>query len=409
MELVGVDLYGDFESGAKARGLNLVFTSAGVKVQHPESHAESLVAWSGLDAARCFERLVLRDGRSAAVLELISDGRSLRFLLPDDSVAPGQAAYLDRALPAWLARYKSAPVVVPASAATDEYFAGSGAEEVPVPAPPGPGDGAGNSTTLRERLRAAVKDRRTLAILAVLVLVVVIPVVVYVVKSEVDTRGSSTGAAVVSAASALAGSVNVRASDLPAGWVTATVAASTPPPVAPGTQLRAVLALASCVQQPSAVVGGWLGTSKLPGQITAVTSTTLQSASDPTLQIVSTTKVMQSPVEARSLLAPFNAPNFATCFDQYQVAAVAVPITAQVQPTTMAFPAPAGVAAYSCVTTFTLSNHRDEVVQDAFIVGGRSTTVLQSSAMGLSVPSVDFTSAYHGVVTRVARADGTDG
>jgi hypothetical protein len=108
MELVGVVLAGNADAAATTSGLNLVFTADGITVRHPQTEAQSLLAWSGLDATRCVERLVLPDGRNAAVLELIADGRSLRFLLPADTVAPGQAAYLEQALPYWLALYKTA-------------------------------------------------------------------------------------------------------------------------------------------------------------------------------------------------------------------------------------------------------------------------------------------------------------
>jgi hypothetical protein len=409
MELAGVALAGSSEEGATTWGLNLVFTAAGITVVHPQSHAESLVAWSGLDATRCAERRVLPDGRSATVLELISDGQSLRFLLPADTVAPGQVAYLDQALPAWLARYKGSPVVIPASvtpAPTAPPAIATATVAVardrvppdaqsPVSVPPDGRDGAGDPESGEEQgLRPAGPGRRTRLLLVGLLVAVVIAAAVYVVSTP-GTSGPS--------ASALAASINVRARDLPAGWVPTTAAGSTPPAALPSARSKAAQALAACISQPSAVVEGWFGTTAFPGQMAAVTSRTFQGGSAPTVQIVSTTKVMHSSAQVRSLADPFATQNFATCFEQYQVAAVAVPITAQVQSVVRS--APAGVKVSYVVTTFTLSNQQTEVVEDAFLVGGRAATVLQWSAAGLSVPSADVTSASDAVARRMAEAD----
>ena len=107
MQLGGVALAGDADRGTKTtEGLSLLFTTAGITVQGPQPQIERLLVWSGLDSASCREKVDLPDGRNAAVMELTSGGQSIRFLLPMDAVTPGQAAYLDQALPAWLARYK---------------------------------------------------------------------------------------------------------------------------------------------------------------------------------------------------------------------------------------------------------------------------------------------------------------
>ena len=118
MQLGGVALAGDADRGTKTtEGLSLLFTTAGITVQGPQPQIERLLVWSGLDSASCREKIDLPDGRNAAVMELTSGGQSIRFLLPMDAVTPGQAAYLDQALPAWLARYKgTAAPVVPAPA-----------------------------------------------------------------------------------------------------------------------------------------------------------------------------------------------------------------------------------------------------------------------------------------------------
>ena len=114
MQLPGVALAGDADRGTKTtEGISLLFTTAGITVQGPQPQIERLLVWSALDSATCHEVMQLADGRQAAIMELTSGGQSIRFLLPTDAVSPGQAAYLDQALPTWLARYKgsTAPTV----------------------------------------------------------------------------------------------------------------------------------------------------------------------------------------------------------------------------------------------------------------------------------------------------------
>jgi hypothetical protein len=143
MQLGGVALAGDAERGTKTtEGLSLLFTTAGITVQGPQPQIERLLVWSGLDSANCREKVALPDGRNAAVMELTSGGQAIRFLLPLDTVTPGQAAYLDQALPAWLARYKGGtasatpPSPPPAPSAT-----GANTHEQVAP-PPAAGPGA---------------------------------------------------------------------------------------------------------------------------------------------------------------------------------------------------------------------------------------------------------------------------
>ena len=128
MQLGGVALAGDAERGTKTtEGLSLLFTTAGITVQGPQPQIERLLVWSGLDTASCREKIALPDGRNAAVMELTSGGQSIRFLLPMDAVTPGQAAYLDQALPAWLARYKGSVTPNPPPAPASSF--------APPPAP----------------------------------------------------------------------------------------------------------------------------------------------------------------------------------------------------------------------------------------------------------------------------------
>jgi hypothetical protein len=137
MQLPGVALAGDAERGTKTtEGISLLFTSAGVTVQGPQPQIERLLVWSALDSASCREKIQLPDGREAAIMELTSGGQSIRFLLPSDSVSPGQAAFLDQALPTWLVRYQglSAPVAPAAVAPGAEGEVGV-ALPAPGPAP----------------------------------------------------------------------------------------------------------------------------------------------------------------------------------------------------------------------------------------------------------------------------------
>jgi hypothetical protein len=145
MQLGGVALAGDAERGTKTtEGLSLLFTTAGITVQGPQPQIERLLVWSGLDSANCREKVALPDGRNAAVMELTSGGQAIRFLLPLDTVTPGQAAYLDQALPAWLARYKggtasATPPPPPAPSATGANTHEPGAPAAtadPVASPP---------------------------------------------------------------------------------------------------------------------------------------------------------------------------------------------------------------------------------------------------------------------------------
>ena len=103
MQLGGVALAGDAERGTKTtEGLSLLFTTAGITVQGPQPQIERLLVWSGLDSASCNEKVVLPDGRNAAVMELTSGGQSIRFLFPTETVTPGPGR-LSRSGPAPLA------------------------------------------------------------------------------------------------------------------------------------------------------------------------------------------------------------------------------------------------------------------------------------------------------------------
>jgi len=108
MLLDGVALAGDPAQGAApTEGLSLLFTEAGIGVRGPQPDTERLLPWAAIDTGSCREQTNLPDGRIAMVMTLTAGAQQVRFLLPADNVSPGQAAYLDQALPAWIARYKA--------------------------------------------------------------------------------------------------------------------------------------------------------------------------------------------------------------------------------------------------------------------------------------------------------------
>ena len=116
MQLPGVALAGDPERGTKTtEGISLLFTTAGVTVQGPQPQIERLLVWSALDSATCREKVAAarrpRGGHHGADL-----GRAVDPLPPARATPcrPGQAAYLDQALPTWLLRYKGAAAPVAA-------------------------------------------------------------------------------------------------------------------------------------------------------------------------------------------------------------------------------------------------------------------------------------------------------
>jgi hypothetical protein len=204
---------------------------------------------------------------------------------------------------------------------------------------------------------------------------------------------------------ALAGSINLRLTDLPAGWTRGAAGQVPRPPVAPAAaQVQAGQAMASCTGQSLAVVSGLFGSTLLPGAGAKVISPTFASGTDPGIQMFSTTTVLSSAAQARVLAAPFAATNFATCFGQYQSALVAAAVpgaTAAVQ--TVALAAPAGVQSYGYVTTYAIPGQGTQVVGEAFIIGRSTETRLEPSTEGPAIPSTAFGPAYANVVGRVAQ------
>ena len=256
------------------------------------------------------------------------------------------------------------------------------------------------------------RNNRTAVLLLVILLVVVVAggAIYYVKKhnnSSTPSATPTTAAGGVSADVALAGSINLRLGDLPAGWTRAAVAAEAerPPAAPPAAQAKAVQAMASCLGQPATVASGLFGGGALPGQQTAVRSPTFASGADPNIQMFSSTAVLGTAAEAEAAASAFAAPTFGTCYAQFQSATIAATVpgaTASVQTVTLT--APAGVKSYGYVTTFTIPGQGTEVVGEAYMLGNTTVTRLQPSTNGPAIPGGAFTPAYNAVVARVAQA-----
>jgi hypothetical protein len=261
---------------------------------------------------------------------------------------------------------------------------------------------------------ARKSSRATVAVLLVVLVVVVGGFAYFAVKRHNNSTSSPgtpptatpSGPSPAVVDTALAASINLRLTDLPAGWVRTTSDQTARPPAAPvAAQARASQALSACLNQPVAVVSGLFGLAGLPGQTAAVRSPSFAEGADPAIQMVSQSTVMQSAADAQSLTAPFANPNFVSCYQQFQSSLVSAAVpgsTAQVQ--VVQLPAPTGVRAFGYLTSYTIPNQGSEVVGQAFLMGGRIETLLEPSTNGPAVPSAPFQSAYDAVVGRMARS-----
>ena len=234
--------------------------------------------------------------------------------------------------------------------------------------------------------------------------------------AAVSRNGSSTPSPATTASSAptpaptgtaadnaLVSSVNLQLADLPAGWTPSNSAAPLRLPAANSTvESQATQALASCLGVPVTTAAGLFAGGTLPGQTAVAVSPTFSETADPGIQMHSMSTAMATPAEATAYAAPFESPNFATCYGQFSrtVAASAVSgAVATVQLVTL--PQPSGVKAYGFVTTVTSPKGTQQFGQ-AFMIGGRLVTDLMPATNGPAIPSADFTSAYDGVSGRVS-------
>jgi hypothetical protein len=276
-----------------------------------------------------------------------------------------------------------------------------------TPPPATPGDPAGPPHP--DGGPARTRNRTTIVVLVVVLVLVIGGIAYFALKQKGSTTATSVPAtptsSPVAADTELAASINLRLTDLPAGWAlsTATGQVARPPTPPAAAQVQANRAFAVCVGASYPVVAGLFGESVLPGQTASVRSSTFQSGSDPNIQMHSVTTVMSSVAAARALTTPFANPNFVNCFGQYQTALVSAAVpgaTAAIQ--TVALVAPTGVQAYGYVTMLTIPNQSSQVIGEAFMVGGRIETRLEPTTNGPAVPSEDFFPAYNAVVGRIA-------
>jgi hypothetical protein len=277
------------------------------------------------------------------------------------------------------------------------------------PPPIAPGEEAGS---LEPDDEPPSKNNRTVLILLV-VLLLVIGAIIYVALRPSNNHTATPplaptpSSSPLAADTALATSVNLRLSDLPAGWIPGVTAGQVarPPVTSAAAQVGANRSLASCIGVDYPPAAGLFGGSVLPGQTDSVRSPRFQSGADPNIQMYSTTTIMGTAAGAQALAVPFANPKFASCFGQYQTALVssAVPgATAQVQVVTLT--APAGVKAFGYVTTLTIPNQANQVIGEGFMVGGRIEMRLEPTTNGPAIPSDAFNPAYTAVVGRIAGA-----
>jgi hypothetical protein len=201
----------------------------------------------------------------------------------------------------------------------------------------------------------------------------------------------------------LVASVNLRLPDLPPGWTQTNPPIPLRLPVANSTvESQATQTLASCLAVPVSTAAGLFADGSLTGQTAVDVSPTFVEASDPGIQMHSMTTALGTSVEAQAFATPFESPNFAACYGQFErtVVAAATPgATAALQVVTLA--QPAGVKSFGYITTVT-SPQGTQLFGQAFLIGGRLVTDLMPATNGPQIPTADFVPAYDAVSGRVA-------
>jgi hypothetical protein len=285
-----------------------------------------------------------------------------------------------------------------------------------TPAVPGGPDGTSGASGPGDVVLAgsgSKSGRRGLVLLVVL-LIVLVAAGGYLLTRKNSTSTSTTATTVApapatsaAADTVLAGTINLRLADLPAGWTASPPAqAVVRPPVAPAVaQASATNVMASCLDSNYAVVSGLFGSGALPGQTSLVESPMYQSAAGTAFEMGSRTTVLGSAGQVTSLESLFTNPKFLECYQQYRtgLAAAAVPgATVTVQSVSLG--GPAAVKSYGVVSTYELPGAGTQVVGDAYILGGRVVTTIQPSTDGAPIPADVFAPAYEAVAGRVAAA-----
>ena len=262
-----------------------------------------------------------------------------------------------------------------------------------------------------EREVTGGQRRRQMTVLILVLLLVVIGGIAYFVVKKNNNNSTTTSSppvtSAVAADAALATSINLRLSDLPAGW------SALPPTVPPARPLAAPLeaqrtadtALAGClgvaVQTTSALFGG----TTIAGDMAPAESPTFQDVSATGFQMHSTTTVFTSAAQVQSLAAPFASATFTPCYAQHQSAIVAAASPGSVaQLQVVSLQTPPGVKAYGYLTDITTATGGKEVVGQAFMFGGRAASVLEPTTDGPPVPTSAFVPAFDAMAGRIAGA-----
>lgn len=201
----------------------------------------------------------------------------------------------------------------------------------------------------------------------------------------------------------LANSINLRLTDLPAGWARVPPPGSSLTPAQKRGQAKVVDQFADCLGMPRAFIGGLFGSLPQTDQSAAADSPTFATASSPATIAGSHTTVVKTEADAAADAVPFTKPNFTSCFSQFQDGSAGVQVaggTAQASEFTLF--APTGVHTYAYTTTITLPGQGTVLTESIFMIGGRTETGLTFQTAGTSVSSDAVDSAYTAMVQRVA-------
>lgn len=206
----------------------------------------------------------------------------------------------------------------------------------------------------------------------------------------------------------LANSINLRLTDLPAGWARVPPAGSSLTPAQKRAQAKVVDQFASCLGMSDAFIGGLFGNLPQTDQAAAGNSPTFATASSPATIVGSHTTVVKTAADATADAVPFTKPNFASCFGQFQNASAAVQVSGgTAQTSEFALFAPTGVGTYAYTTTTTLPGQGTILAENIFMIGGRTETGLTFQTAGTTVSSDAVDSAYTAMVQRIAGAGRT--
>ena len=201
----------------------------------------------------------------------------------------------------------------------------------------------------------------------------------------------------------LAASINLRQTDLPAGWAATTSTGQARPPVAPAAaQAQASQTLAQCLGVPVATVTGLFAGTGLPGQTASATSPVFESAADPTVQMHSVTRVMALRRAGRSPGRSVHEPQLRDLLHRLpDVAGVRRRRRVHGPGAGGRLTAPTGVQSFGYLTTLTIPSQGSEVIGQAFMVGGRIESVLEPTTAGVA-------GAHAGLHLGLQRHVGTD-